>query len=152
MCFETSGGPEWVSPWGMGTGRRAGVWHRFHRAGLSLSQLEGPHQRGTPGPERKGLVWKATREATGRAGRTQGSTCAARSSSFKKSAPLGNGDGGWSMGSDGSREGGRSLSGDTGRGKASLPVAWACQGVWAACSQPPTLSMQEEQSPCVWAA
>lgn len=56
------------------------------------------------------------------------------------------------MGSDGSREGGQSLSGDTGRGKASLPVAWACQGVWAACSQPPTLSMQEEQSPCVWAA
>lgn len=55
-------------------------------------------------------------------------------------------------GADGSREGGQSLSGDTGRGKASLPVAWACQGVWAACSQPPTLSMQEEQSPCVWAA
>lgn len=61
---------------------------------------------------------------------------------------------GWRLegGSDGSREGGQSLSGDTGRGKASLPVAWACQGVWAACSQPPTLSMQEEQSPCVWAA
>lgn len=37
-------------------------------------------------------------------------------------------------------------------GQASLSAAWACQGVWAARSQPPTLSMQREQSPCVWAA
>lgn len=37
-------------------------------------------------------------------------------------------------------------------GQASFSAAWAWQGVWAARSQPPTLSMQREQSPCVWAA
>lgn len=58
-------------------------------------------------------------------------------------------DGGWEGGCDGGREGEQSLCGDAGRGKTSLPMAWARQGMWAACSQPPTLSMRAEQSPCV---